>query len=172
LDDKDPKRGEWVLSMYAESDLVRPRIQTPLDRPSHVFIANCTDCHTSFIHDEVGSAKHEIAVPYVLNGTDAANTGVHSGVACDLCHGGLDYPQVPAGQYSLDGVLGSYAPTFTSYQRSDATYIVNVSGGGGINVSVTCDDPGYNFTLSLIGPIDNAAGIQDLNKSDNWHGRA
>ena len=170
LDDKDPKRGEWVLSMYAESDLVRPRIQTPLDRPSHVFIANCTDCHTSFIHDEVGSAKHEIAVPYVLNGTDAANTGVHSGVACDLCHGGLDYPQVPAGQYSLDGVLGSYVPTFTSYQRADATYIVNVSGDGGINVSVTCDDPSYNFTLSLIGPLDDLVSIQDLNKSDNWHG--
>jgi hypothetical protein len=54
LDDKDPKRGEWVLSMYAESDLVRPRIQTPLTDPSHVFIANCTDCHTGFIHDGVG----------------------------------------------------------------------------------------------------------------------
>ena len=170
LDDKDPKRGEWVLSMYAESDLVRPRNQTLLDRPSHVFIANCTDCHTSFIHDEVGDAKHEIAVPYVLNGTDAANTGVHSGVACDLCHGGLDYPQIPAGQYSLDGVFGSYAPTFTSYQRLDATYIVNVSGGGGINVSVTCEDPSYNFTLSLIGPLDDLVRIQDLNKSDNWHG--
>ena len=170
LDDKDSKRGEWVLSMYAESDLVRPRIQTPLTDPSHVFIANCTDCHTGFIHDEIGAVKHEIAVPHTLNGTDAANTGVHSGVACDLCHGGLNYPPVPAGQYSLDGVLGSYAPTFTSYQRSDATYIVNVSGDGGINVTVTCDNPAYDFTLSLIGPTDNAAGIQDLNTSDNWHG--
>ncbi|HIE32166.1 MAG TPA: hypothetical protein EYP67_07300 [Methanosarcinales archaeon] len=166
----DSRRGEWVLSMYAESDLVRPRGQTRLTDPSHVFIAECTDCHTSFIHDEEGSETHDIAAPYVLNGTVAVSTGVHSGVACDLCHGGLEYPEVPNDQYSLSGVLGSYAPTFTSYQRSEETYVLNVSGGRGINVSVTCDDPAYNFTLSLIGPIDDAAGIQDLNKSDNWHG--
>jgi hypothetical protein len=166
----DSKRGEWVLSMYAESDLVRPRIQTPLNVSSHVIIANCTDCHTSFIHKEVGDTKHDIAAPYTLNGTDAASTGVHRDVSCELCHGGLDYPEVPAGQYSRDGVLGSYAPAFTSYQRSDATYIVNVSGSKGINVSVTCDDPSYNFTLSLIGPIDDRVRIQDLNESDNWHG--
>ena len=166
----DSNRGEWVLSMYAESDLVRPRIQTPLTDRSHVFIADCTDCHTSFIHDEVGSEEHEIADPYTLNGTIAVSTGVHWNVSCELCHGGLDYPQVPADQYSLDGVLGSYAPTFTSYQRSDATYVVNVSGSKGINVSVTCDDPSYNFTLSLIGPIDDQVRIQDLNKTDNWYG--
>ena len=170
----DDERGRVILTMdtskpgYPGSDLVRPRVQTPLADPSHVFIANCTDCHTNFIHDGEGSARYNIAKPRYLNGTNVISTGVHSRVKCELCHGNLSYPSIPSDQYSLTGTLGGYAPMFTSYQRSEDSFIINVSGGD-INVTVVGDDPAYNLTLSLIGPIDGTT-IQDLNTSDNWHG--
>lgn len=166
---EDDEYGESILEMYAESDLVRPRSQTPFTVPSHVFIADCTDCHTNFVHDEEGSARYDIATPYALNGTEIVSTGAHSSVACELCHGDLSYPSIPS-QYSLNGTLGRYAPVFTSYQRSEDTYIINVSDDRDIDVTVVGDDPSYNFTLTLIGPIDDLVGIQDLNMSDNWRG--
>ena len=171
----DDECGRAILTMntskpgHPGSDLVRPRVQTPLVNPSHVFIANCTDCHTSFTHDEVGSARYKIADPNYLNGTAIPNTGVHSSVKCELCHGHLSYPSIPSDQYSLTGMLGDYAPMFTSYQRREDSFIINVSDDRDINVTVVGDDPAYNLTLSLIGPIDGTT-LQDLNTSDNWRG--
>ncbi len=171
FDDSDGGSGGSVLEIYADSTTTRPRSQTPLTVPSHVTVAECTDCHTSFVHDETGSARYNIAEPGYLNGTRIFSTGGHASVDCKLCHGSLDYPSLDQNQdqRSLNGTLGDYAPVFTTYQRLEDTYVIDVNDDSEIDLSVNGDDPSYDFTLQIVGPIDGTI-LQDLNTSDNWHG--
>jgi hypothetical protein len=156
--------------MYHKTSVKRPLSQTSSNVPSHVTDAECTDCHTNFIHDDTGTDEHLIANTDKLAGTNISSIGIHAiNVTCEDCHGDLSYPSIPA-QYSLSGTIGSYNPEFMSYEAVTDTYIINVTGPGTINVTVTGDDDEYRIFLSLIGPIDAASGLQDLNTHDRWGG--
>ena len=158
------------VQMYHKTSVKRPLSQTPFNVASHVTDAECTDCHTNFIHDGTGPDEHLIAAPDSLSGTNISSTGIHAiNVTCEDCHGDLSYPSIPA-RYSLSGTLGSYNPEFMSYEAVTDTYIINVTGPGTLNVTVTGDDDEYGIFLSLIGPIDDASGLQDLNTHDRWDG--
>ncbi|MDO9516648.1 MAG: S-layer protein domain-containing protein [Methanosarcinaceae archaeon] len=159
------------LQMYYKSSVKRPLSQTQLNVSSHVTIAECTDCHTNFIHDNTGSDQHLIADTNILSGTNISSNGIHTtNVTCEDCHGGLSYPSIPPGQTSLAGTIGSYVPEFMSYESVTKTYIIDVDNSGTISVDVTGDDVNYGIFLSLIGPIDDVSGLQDLNTSDRWDG--
>ena len=157
-----------TVTMYSESDIIRPRKQTTFNIDSHSQIVNCQDCHTSFIHKNIGTDEHLIGQSETLVGTNISSSGVHANnVTCEECHGNLSYPVIPI-QSSLTGTIGSYNPTFTSYLSNTKTYIIDVQNDIDINVSI--DNPTFGVTLTLIGPIDNTSGLQDLNTGDDWEG--
>lgn len=140
--------------------------QPPYDVPSHVTNTTCEQCHTSFLHDNTGTDTTKIA-SYTLHGTNINfSLGVHQGLTCENCHGNLSYPSIPQGQYQLNGKLGNYSPSFTSYEAFTDTYIVNVSGiningGNGFNVTVTGSGTTKTVSLYVIGPADNTTtGLQ------------
>src|SRR5665648_824176 len=84
-------------------------------------------------------------------------------------HNTLLYPSIHA-QYSLSGTIGSYDPEFMSYEAVAETYIIDVTTSGTFWVKVTGDDEDYGIFLSLIGPVDDPSGLQDLNTADRWDG--
>ena len=166
------------VQMYSKSSVNRPLSQPQFDVASHVTVANCVDCHTNFIHDGSGSDTYNVATPYSLNGaTYQYPKGVHSTVACEACHGiyskiageGLYYPPFDTTK-QLIGSIGDYGPEFMSYEALTKTYIINMDNSGTIDITVTGDDNGYGIFLSLIGPIDDPGGLQDLSTADKWDG--
>ena len=159
------------LEIYYKTSVKRPLSQTDFNVLAHVTNAGCTDCHTNFIHDNNGADEHLIAEPYNhLSGTNISSTGVHAiNVTCETCHNTLLYPSIPA-QYSMSGTIGSYDPEFMSYEAVTETYIIDVTTSGPFWVKVTGDDEDYGIFLSLIGPVDNPSGLQDLNTADRWDG--
>ncbi|MCD4766114.1 MAG: hypothetical protein K8R34_06360, partial [Methanosarcinales archaeon] len=167
------------VQMYYKTSVKRPISQTTFNVASHVTVAECTDCHTNFIHDGSGSDTYDIATPDSLNGITYQNpTGVHNTVSCEACHGiyskiageGLYYPQFDTTTKQLTDSIGDYGPEFMSYEAVTKTYIINMDNSGTIDVTVTGDDNEYKIFLSLIGPIDNTNGLQDLNTADPWDG--
>jgi len=158
------------VQTYHKTSVKRPLSQTPFNVASHVTDAECTDCHTNFIHDGTGTDEHLIAAPDSLSGTNISGIGIHAiNVTCEDCHGDLAYPSIPA-QYSLSSIIGSYNPEFMSYEAVTDTYVINVTGPGTLNVTVTGDDDEYKIFLSLVGPMDDVSGLQDLNTHDRWDG--
>ena len=157
-----------IVTMYSESEIIRPRDQTAFNVSSHAEIVDCTECHTFFVHDNNGTDEHLIASPENLTGTNISSAGVHAiNVTCQECHRTLSYPSIP-NQYSLDGTIGSYDPAFTSYLANTKTYIIDVQND--INITVDIEDSTYGVTLTLIGPMDNTSGLQNLNGDDSWEG--
>jgi hypothetical protein len=157
-----------TVTMYSESDIIRPRVQTTFDLDSHSEIVNCKDCHTDFIHKSSGTDTHQIGQSEILSGTNISSIGVHANsVTCEECHGNLSYPAIP-NQFSLTGTIGSYDPAFTTYLSNTKTYIINVQNDIDINVSI--ENSTFGVTLTLIGPVDNTSGLQDLNTIDSWEG--
>ncbi len=157
------------IQMYYNTSVTRPISQTPFNVVSHVEIANCTDCHTNFIHDQSGSDTYYIAASNSLKGTNLTQAGVHKDVSCEACHGNLNYPSFN-GTTKLNDTIGDYDPEFMSYEAMTKTYIINMDDSEQINVTVSGDDPSYRIYLSLVGPIDSAGGLQDLSSEDNWAG--
>ncbi|NOQ33252.1 MAG: hypothetical protein GQ567_03510 [Methanosarcinales archaeon] len=161
------------IQMYRETSVKRPLVQGAFDQPSHAFETapvDCIDCHTKFIHDDTGSVQYHVALPPALRGTNITY-GVHSNVSCEKCHGDLSYPEFTSGVRSLDGALNDYVPEFMSYEESTETYIIEVDGTAGINVTVVAEDTDHAFLVSLVGPVDNTTtGLGDLNESDPWRG--
>ncbi len=165
------------VQMYYNTQIKRPLSQTQFNVPSHVTAANCTDCHTGFIHGS-GGDSYDIASPYSLSGTYLNQTGVHYNVSCEACHGiysketgkGLIYPPFNSTTH-LNDTLADYDPEFMSYEALTKTYIIDMNGSGTINVTVSGTDTSYELYLSLIGPInDTANGLQDLSSQDSWDG--
>jgi hypothetical protein len=165
------------VQMYHKSSVKRPLSQTTFDDESHVTEANCVDCHTNFVHDGSGSDTYDIATPYSLSGTTYQYPrGVHYSVSCEACHGiyskivgkGLNYPSFDNTKQLIDSI-GDYGPEFMSYEALTKTYIIDVDSPD-ISVTVSGDDNGYGIFLSLIGPIDDASGLQDLSTADQWDG--
>ena len=160
------------IQMYRDTSVKRPLVQGAFDQPSHAYETapvDCIDCHTKFVHDKTGSVSYPVAL-HTLQGTNITY-GVHSNVSCEKCHGNLSYPAFTSGVYSLDGALNDYVPEFMSYEESTETYIIDVDGTAGINVTVVAEDTNHAFLVSLIGPVDNTTtGLCDLNRSDPWRG--
>ena len=59
-----------TVTMYSESDIIRPRKQTTFNIDSHSEIVDCQDCHTVFIHDNSGTDTHQIGQSEILSGTN------------------------------------------------------------------------------------------------------
>ncbi|RZB29228.1 MAG: hypothetical protein AEth_01370 [Candidatus Argoarchaeum ethanivorans] len=164
------------VQLYRKSSVGRKIPQTKFNIPSHVTDADCTQCHTSFIHSQSGKDTYDIAVPHSLNGSYLGRSGVHYNVSCEACHGiyykseghGLIYPQFD-GVTTLNDTIGDYEPEFMSYEAVTKTYIIDVNSGT-INVTVDGDDPLYEIFLTLVGPVDDVNGLQDLNTGDKWQG--
>ncbi|MBW6518303.1 MAG: immune inhibitor A, partial [ANME-2 cluster archaeon] len=136
-------------------------VQPPYSISSHVTTTTCIQCHTPFIHDNDGTDTAQIA-SYTLYGINISfSSGTHKNLTCEFCHGDLNYPEIPPGQYQLDGTLGDYNPTFTSSESFTDTYIVDVAGTENLTLTVT----GYASTkvveVYIIGPVDNmTSGLQ------------
>lgn len=129
--------------------------QPPYDVPSHVTNTTCQQCHTSFLHDNVGTDITKIA-NYTLHGTNINfSSGTHKNLTCENCHGTLDYPSIPQGQHQLQGTLGSYNPSFTSSVSFTDTYIIDVNGNNNLNITVTGNGTTKTIVLYVIGPVDN-----------------
>lgn len=167
-----------TIQIYSDTSIGRPLSQTNFNETSHVTDANCTDCHTGFIHDQSGSTTYNIASPSSLTGTAYVNpSGVHKNVICEACHGiyyktqgkGLEYPPFGSGIQITD-TIGNYSPKFMSYEALVKTYIIDMDDSGSINITVKCEDNNDRIYLSLIGPIDDSNGLQDLNTNDRWDG--
>ena len=135
--------------------------QPAYNTPAHVANVTCEQCHTSFIHDDVGIDTAEIA-SYTLYGKDVKfSSGIHSGEACEDCHGTLNYPTIPQDQYQLQGILGDYNPTFTSSVSFTDTYVVAVNGTQNLSITVIGDDTSNVASLYIVGPVDNTTtGLQ------------
>jgi len=159
------------VQMYRDTSVKRPLVQGAFNQPSHASASapvGCTDCHTKFVHDKTGSVPYQVAL-HTLQGTDITY-GVHSNVSCEKCHGNLSYPEF-TGDTSLQGTLNGYAPEFMSYEESTETYIIDVDGASGINVTVVAEDTDHEFLVSLVGPVNsNDTKPVDLNGSDPWRG--
>jgi hypothetical protein len=159
------------IQMYRETSVKRPLVQGAFNQPSHASETapvGCIDCHTKFVHDKTGGVSYQVALQ-TLHGTNITY-GVHSNVSCEKCHGNLSYPEF-TGDASLPGTLNGYVPEFMSYEESTETYVIDVDGVSGINVTVVAEDTNHEFLLSLIGPVDNTTtGLGDLNRSDPWRG--
>ncbi len=166
------------VQIYHKTSVKRPVSQTTFDEESHVTKADCVDCHTNFVHDNKGTDKHIIANNDELKGTNISSTGIHANLLCEACHG-IYYKTEGKGLYfppfditttkELNDSIGDYGPEFMSYEAVTKTYIIDVDSPG-ISVTVTGDDNGYGIFLSLIGPIDDPNGLQDLNTADKWDG--
>ncbi|PWB55567.1 MAG: hypothetical protein C3F06_02205 [Candidatus Methanoperedenaceae archaeon] len=122
---------------------------------SHVTATTCVQCHTSFLHDNAGTDTTNIG-SYTLYGTNIDfSTGTHEKLTCEYCHGSLAYPEIPHDQYQLQGSLGNYSPSFTSYESFTDTYIINVNGPGNLTITVNGDNTAQIIELYAIGPVDN-----------------
>ena len=131
--------------------------QPPYNVKSHVKTATCVECHTSFLHDNTGTDTTNIG-SYTLYGTNIDfSSGMHENLTCENCHGSLAYPEIPQGQYQLQGSLGSYSPSFTSYESFTDTYIMNVSGPDNLTITVNGDNISQIIELYAIGPVDNTS---------------
>ncbi|PWB55568.1 MAG: hypothetical protein C3F06_02210 [Candidatus Methanoperedenaceae archaeon] len=122
---------------------------------SHATATTCVQCHTSFLHDNTGTNTTSIG-SYTLYGTNIDfSTGTHQKLTCEYCHGSLAYPEIPQDQYQLQGSLGNYSPSFTSYESFTDTYIINVNGPGNLTITVNGDNTTQIIELYAIGPVDN-----------------
>ena len=142
--------------------------QPPYNIYSHRTVALCEECHTSFIHDSIGTDIANIA-NYTLYGNNISfSSGKHSDITCVQCHFG---PGPWSGEMTIfQGTLGSYNPTFTSSLSVSDMYEINIDGTNeegtqALEIRVIGDDfisptSGY-VSLYLIGPVDNSStGLQ------------
>jgi len=148
----------------------RPLGQTSYNQPSHLTQTDCEDCHTTFVNTTGGGETYNLGTG-VLQGYNIQRGGVHKSLKCSECHGiysntsGLAYPPVGS-QYTLTDSF-NYTPLFTSFEAMTNTYIVNVTGD--LNLTITA--PNFSrFVLTLIGPVDQTTGLQDLSTLDKWQG--
>ncbi|VVB89207.1 Cytochrome c7 c [uncultured archaeon] len=131
--------------------------QPPYDISSHVTATSCTQCHTSFLHDNTGTDTANIA-SYTLKGTSIGfSSGTHNNLTCENCHGTLNYPAIPQDQFQLKGELGASKLTFTSYESFTDTYIISVNGAENLTITITGENTTKNVELYTIGPVDNTA---------------
>lgn len=129
--------------------------QPPYTVSSHVSATSCVQCHTSFLHDNISENTMKIG-NYILYGENISfSSGTHGNLACEYCHGSLEYPAIPENQYELQGSLGKYRPSFTSSESFTDTYIISVNGPENISIDITGDNPTKSIEIYAIGPVDN-----------------
>ncbi len=129
--------------------------QSAYNIPSHVSQTTCTQCHTSFVHDNTGSETERIG-NYTLYGTRINfSSGTHQNLTCEYCHGSLQYPAISQSQYQLQGKLGNYTPTFTSHESFTDTYIIAVNRSENLTITINGENTSNSVELYSIGPIDN-----------------
>lgn len=129
--------------------------QTQYNIPSHVMIATCTQCHTSFLHNDNGPDTATIA-NYTLNGTNISfSSGLHENLMCENCHGTLEYPLIPEYQNQLHETLGDYSPSFTSSESFTDTYIIAVNRTDNLTITINGNNTTTSLELYTIGPVDN-----------------
>ncbi|SNQ59372.1 exported hypothetical protein [Candidatus Methanoperedens nitroreducens] len=141
--------------------------QPPYNIPAHAPNITCTQCHTSFIHDNTGTDTSKIA-NYTLYGTNISfSSGTHTNLSCENCHGTLNYPVIPQNQYQLEGTLGNYNPTFTSHKSFTDTYVISVNGTENLVITITGSNTTKSIELYVIGPVDNTTtALQGTCNSD------
>lgn len=138
-----------------------PPVWIPYDVPGHVTTVKCTQCHTSFVHDNTGSDTATIG-NYTLYGTNITfSSGTHANLTCEYCHGDLSYPVMSGNQYQLHGTIGSYKPAFTSHISFTDTYMIAVNGTQDLSVTITGENSTNVVRVYMIGPVDNyTSGLQ------------
>jgi hypothetical protein len=108
---------------------------------------NCIDCHTNrglnsqtfngvtFINGGMNNAP----LPQYNYNTISLNKGTHSNLDCTTCHGDLTLPSLQGGynpsSYAINGVVNKYDPSFASVQQFLDYYVIDVTGGGPLNIS-------------------------------------
>jgi hypothetical protein len=109
----------------------------------------CTDCHTnkslnkntfngvSFIPGGINNNK---SIPQYNYTITQLNSGTHTNLTCTDCHNDLSLP-TPQGDfkqdnYTIQNMVNTYTPSFTSIQQLQDYYVINVTSGGPLNVSL------------------------------------
>lgn len=135
--------------------------QPPYNVSSHVNTTTCSQCHTSFLHDNTGTDSVNIG-SYALYGTNINfSSGVHKNLSCEFCHGSLVYPVIPQSQYQLQGRLGNHSPSFTSHGAFTDTYIIAVNGTDNLSITTQGENTNESIELFVAGPVDNSTtGLQ------------
>ena len=132
-----------INQMARHNDAGNPHQSTP-----HRNIS-CTDCHTSKSLDTqtfngvtfiTGGINNNKSVPEYNYTLTQLNGGAHTNLTCIDCHDDLTLP-TPQGSfkednYTVKNTVNNYTPGFAGVQRFQDYYIINVSSGGPLNVTL------------------------------------
>jgi hypothetical protein len=120
----------------------------PHQNTAHANI-QCTDCHTSrslgpdtfngvtFIPGGIDNNK---SLPQYISTTIQLNSGTHTNLTCTDCHNDLTLPSLQGDfkpdNYTIKNTINNFTPSFASIQQFQDYYIINVSSGGPLNVTL------------------------------------
>lgn len=113
---------------------------------AHINI-NCIDCHTNrslqnfngqitFVN---GGINNNAPIPQYNYGVIQLNKGTHSSRPCEYCHNDLTLSNPQGGyksdNYVINDTINKYDPNFTGVQQFQDYYVINVTGGGSLNIN-------------------------------------
>lgn len=141
-------QGEACYVCHSLNDMGHADAENPHQNIAHRYI-DCTNCHTSktlspetfngvtFITGGINNSK---SVPQYNYVTTQLNGGTHSNLTCTDCHNDLTLPTQQGSykedNYTIKNTVNNYTPSFASIQQFQDYYIVNVTSGGALNLTL------------------------------------
>ncbi len=140
--------GEACYTCHSLSGIGHADAENPHQNTAHRAI-ECTKCHTNKtlssqtfngVTFEPGGINNNRSVPKYENIVTQLNGGNHSNLACTYCHKDLTLPIQQGGykedNYTIENTVNNYTPGFASIQQFQDYYVINVTSGGPLNLSL------------------------------------
>jgi hypothetical protein len=140
--------GEACYTCHSLSGIGHADAENPHQNIAHRS-TDCTKCHTnktlsSQTFTKVtfgpGGINGSRSVPLYNNTPIQLNGGTHSNLTCKYCHKDLALPIQQGGynqdNYTIKNTVNNYTPSFTSIQQFQDNYVINVTSGEPLNLSL------------------------------------
>ncbi|MCL7414026.1 MAG: hypothetical protein M8353_10515, partial [ANME-2 cluster archaeon] len=144
--------GESCYICHGLNDMGHDDAGNPHQNTAHRSI-DCSDCHTnkrldpdSFngINFTAGGIDNNKSVPQYNYTSAQMSSGTHSNLACTDCHKDLSLPNIEgnyqADNYTIENTVNNHTPSFASIQNFQDYYVINVTSGGPLVLTLDWDD--------------------------------
>ncbi len=141
-------QGEACYVCHSLNGIGHADAENPHQNTAHRSI-ECTKCHTNKtlssrtfngVTFEPGGINNNRSVPKYENIATQLNGGTHSNLTCTYCHKDLTLPiqqgSYKENNYTIKNTVNNYTPSFASIQQFQDYYVINVTSGGALNLSL------------------------------------
>ena len=145
---KSATSGEACYTCHGLNGMGHADAENPHQNTAHRAV-DCINCHTNKILSsqtfdrvtfEQGGINNSRSVPQYNYTETQLNGGTHSNLTCTYCHTDLTLPiqqgSYKEENYTIKNTVNNYTPSFASLQQFQDYYVINVTSGGPLNLSL------------------------------------